>query len=63
MIKPRLATFFTGCAISMRIDPATGGAAPALSGEEITVMVPVKGGDLRIAFEEYVKLRFPRRGY
>jgi len=38
--KPRLATFFTGGTISMRIDPATGGAIPALSGEEIIARVP-----------------------
>src|SRR5215468_4147061 len=39
-MKPRLATFFTGGTISMRFDPATGGAAPALSGEEIIAQVP-----------------------
>jgi L-asparaginase len=39
-MKPRLATFFTGGTISMRIDPATGGAVPALSGEEIIALVP-----------------------
>ncbi|MEO6725255.1 MAG: asparaginase domain-containing protein, partial [Blastocatellia bacterium] len=39
-MKPRLATFFTGGTISMRIDPATGGAIPALSGEEIIAQVP-----------------------
>ncbi|MBL8188121.1 MAG: asparaginase, partial [Acidobacteria bacterium] len=40
MTKPRLATFFTGGTISMRIDPATGGAIPMLSGEEIIAQVP-----------------------
>lgn len=39
-MKPRLAIFFTGGTISMRIDPATGGAVPALSGEEIIAQVP-----------------------
>src|SRR6266545_3702186 len=39
-MKHRLATFFTGGTISMRFDPATGGAAPALSGEEIIAQVP-----------------------
>jgi L-asparaginase len=39
-MKPRIATFFTGGTISMRIDPATGGAIPALSGEEIIAQVP-----------------------
>ncbi len=40
MMKPHLATFFTGGTISMRIDPATGGAIPMLSGEEIIAQVP-----------------------
>ncbi|HQR36097.1 MAG TPA: asparaginase [Blastocatellia bacterium] len=39
-MKPRLATFFTGGTISMRIDPVTGGAIPMLSGEEIIAQVP-----------------------
>jgi L-asparaginase len=39
-MKPRLAAFFTGGTISMRFDPATGGAAPALSGGEIMAQVP-----------------------
>ena len=32
--------FFTGGTISMRIDPRTGGAVPALSGEEILAQTP-----------------------
>jgi L-asparaginase len=39
-MKPRLAAFFTGGTISMRFDPTTGGAVPALSGEEILAQVP-----------------------
>jgi L-asparaginase len=39
-MKPLLAAFFTGGTISMRFDPATGGAVPALSGEEIIAQVP-----------------------
>ncbi|MBO0861795.1 MAG: asparaginase [Chloracidobacterium sp.] len=39
-MKPRLAAFFTGGTISMRFDAATGGAVPALSGEEIIAQVP-----------------------
>ncbi len=42
-MKPRLATIFTGGTISMRIDPATGGAIPMLSGEEIIAQVPGLG--------------------
>jgi L-asparaginase len=39
-MKPRIAIFFTGGTISMRIDPVTGGAIPALSGKEIIALVP-----------------------
>jgi L-asparaginase len=39
-MKPRLAAFFTGGTISMRFDPTTGGAVPALSGQEILAQVP-----------------------
>jgi L-asparaginase len=39
-MKPRIAMFFTGGTISMRVDPQTGGAIPALSGEEIIAQVP-----------------------
>jgi L-asparaginase len=39
-MRPRIATFFTGGTISMRIDPISGGAIPALSGEEIIAQVP-----------------------
>src|SRR5262249_13235866 len=40
MNKPRITAFFTGGTISMRIDPMTGGAVPALSGSEILAQVP-----------------------
>jgi len=39
-MKPRIALIFTGGTISMRVDPVTGGAIPALSGEEILALVP-----------------------
>jgi L-asparaginase len=48
-MKPLIATFFTGGTISMRIDPLTGGAIPALSGEEIIAQVP--GLDLIADFD------------
>jgi L-asparaginase len=38
-MKPRIAIFFTGGTISMRVDPQTGGPVPALSGEEIIARV------------------------
>lgn len=40
LMKPLIALIFTGGTISMRIDPLTGGAIPALSGEEILGLVP-----------------------
>jgi L-asparaginase len=39
-MKPRVAVIFTGGTISMRTDPALGGAVPALSGEEILARMP-----------------------
>jgi L-asparaginase len=39
-MKPRIAIVFTGGTISMRVDPKSGGAIPALSGEEIIARVP-----------------------
>lgn len=42
-MKPLIALIFTGGTISMRIDPLTGGAIPALSGEEILALVPGLG--------------------
>ncbi len=38
-MKPHIAILFTGGTISMSIDPTMGGAAPALSGEEIVARV------------------------
>lgn len=38
-MKPRIAIFFTGGTISMRVDAKTGGPVPALSGEEIISQV------------------------
>jgi len=39
-MQPRIALIFTGGTISMRIEPETGGAIPALSGEELLALVP-----------------------
>ncbi len=39
-MKPHIAIFFTGGTISMRVDAASGGPVPALSGEEIVAQVP-----------------------
>lgn len=56
-MKPQIATFFTGGTISMRIDPATGGAVPALSGREILAQVP--GLDATAEFEVIDFARLP----
>ena len=58
-MKPRIAIFFTGGTISMRVDPKSGGAIPALSGEEIIAQVP--GLDEVADFEiiNYAKLPGP----
>jgi L-asparaginase len=39
-MRPRVAIFFTGGTISMVPDPLSGGATPALSGQEIVARVP-----------------------
>ena len=39
-MRPRIAIFFTGGTISMRIENETGGAVPKLSGAEILAQVP-----------------------
>jgi L-asparaginase len=56
-MKPQLAIFFTGGTISMRIDAATGGAIPALSGRDILAQVP--GLDATAEFEVIDFARLP----
>jgi L-asparaginase len=50
---------FTGGTISMRIDPDTGGAVPALSGQEIVSAVPGLGKEARLTLEDYARLPGP----
>ena len=38
--RPRVAVLFTGGTISMRVDPAAGGAVPSLSGRELLELAP-----------------------
>src|SRR5204862_1214930 len=40
---PRVPILFTGGTISMRVDPAAGGAVPALSGRELLELAPGAG--------------------
>jgi L-asparaginase len=41
--RPRVPVLFTGGTISMRVDPAIGGAVPALSGRELLELAPGAG--------------------
>lgn len=41
--RPRVPILFTGGTISMRVDPAAGGAVPALSGRELLELAPGAG--------------------
>jgi L-asparaginase len=50
---------FTGGTISMRIDPGTGGAVPALSGREIVSSVPGIDAEAQLVLEDYARLPGP----
>jgi L-asparaginase len=50
---------FTGGTISMRIDPGTGAAVPALSGQEIVARVPGIETVARLTLEDYARLPGP----
>ena len=50
---------FTGGTISMRIDPATGAAVPALSGEEIAGRAAGLKRAARLTLEDYARLPGP----
>jgi L-asparaginase len=50
---------FTGGTISMRIDPGTGAAVPALSGEEIVARVHGLRKEARLTLEDYARLPGP----
>jgi L-asparaginase len=52
----RVHVLFTGGTISMKIDPATGAAVPALSGEEIAARVQGLDAEARITLEDYARL-------
>ncbi len=58
-MKARVRIVFTGGTISMRIDPQTGGAVPALSGEEIVSSVPGLAAEAELALEDYARLPGP----
>ena len=50
---------FTGGTISMRIDPGTGAAVPALSGSEIVARVQGLRKEARLSLEDYARLPGP----
>jgi L-asparaginase len=61
MTAPRkhVHVLFTGGTISMRIDPGTGAAVPALTGEEIVSRVSGLKREARLTLEDYARLPGP----
>jgi L-asparaginase len=57
--RRRIHVVFTGGTISMRIDPGTGAAVPALSGEEIVARVRGLDRLARLSLEDYARLPGP----
>ena len=57
--KPRVHIMFTGGTISMKIDPVTGAAVPALSGRDIVAHVPGLRRAARLTLEDYAQLPGP----
>jgi L-asparaginase len=58
-VKPKVAIVFTGGTISMRFDPAAGGAVPILSGEEILAQVPGLGEIAEVEVTNFGRLPGP----
>ncbi len=52
---PRVRIVTTGGTICMKVDPKTGGAVPALSGEDLVASVPGLGGAARVEVEEFMR--------
>jgi len=57
--KPRVHVMFTGGTISMKIDPLTAAAIPALSGRDIVSQVPGLRRAARLTLEDYARLPGP----
>jgi len=53
---PRVKIVTTGGTICMKVDPKTGGAVPALSGEDLVAAVPGLEGAARVEVEEFLRL-------
>ncbi len=58
-MPPRVLVIFTGGTISMKIDPATGGAIPALSGREILSFDPTLADLAEIEVMDFARLPGP----
>ena len=58
-VKKTVHVLFTGGTISMKIDPGTGAAVPALSGEEIVSRVPGLRREAKLVLEDYARLPGP----
>lgn len=58
-LRKHIHVVFTGGTISMKIDPATGSAVPALSGEEIVSRVQGLKKEARLTIEDYARLPGP----
>lgn len=59
MNRKHVHVLFTGGTISMRIDPETGAAVPALSGDEIVAHVSGLKREARLTLEDYARLPGP----
>lgn len=57
--RPHVHVMFTGGTISMKIDPATAAAIPALSGRDIVSQVPGLRRAARLTLEDYARLPGP----
>jgi L-asparaginase len=57
--RQRVHVLFTGGTISMRVDPGTGAAVPAMSGEEIVARVHGLRKEARLTLEDYARLPGP----
>ena len=57
--KPHVHVMFTGGTISMKVDPETGAAIPALSGRDIVSHVPGVRRAARLTLEDYARLPGP----
>ena len=53
---PRVRIVTTGGTICMKVDPQTGGAVPALSGQDLVATVPGLGNAAGVEVEEFMRL-------